>query len=83
MDISLYEHDPAFVGVIREIAAGWIESGSNWEEPTQMELRKLASAHVVRGERDRAVDLLRRALEVGGPLDGAIRADLGELGAAP
>jgi len=77
------EHDPAFVGVIREIAAGWIESGSNWEEPTQMELRKLASAHVVRGERDRAVDLLRRALEVGGPLDGAIRADLGELGAAP
>ena len=77
------QHEPAFRAVIREIATGWIESGRAWEDPTQMELRKLASAHAVLGERDEAVELLRRALEVGGPLDDAIRSDLGALGAAP
>ncbi len=75
--------EPSFRDVIREIARGWIESGRAWEDPTQMELRKLASAHAVLGERDAAVALLRRALERGGPLDDAVRADLGALGAAP
>ena len=74
---------PEFRSVIREMATGWIESGRSWRDPTQGELRKLASAHAARGERDEAVALLRRALERGGPLDAAIRADLGSLGAAP
>jgi hypothetical protein len=74
---------PAFTAVIREIAAGWIEAGQRWRDPTQGELRRLASAHLVRGERDAALALLRRALARGGPLDEAIRADLSALGAAP
>jgi hypothetical protein len=74
---------PAFTAVIHEIAAGWIAAGQRWRDPTQGELRKLASAHLVRGERDEAVALLRRALARGGALDDAIRADLGALGAAP
>jgi hypothetical protein len=76
-------HTAGFRGVIRDMATGWIESGRAWEDPTQGELRKLASAHAARGERDEAVALLRRALERGGPLDAAIRSDLGRLGAAP
>ncbi len=74
---------PAFRGVVQEIARGWVESGRGWEDPTQGELRKLASAHAALGDRDQAVALLRRALERGGPLDAAIRSDLGRLGAAP
>ena len=74
---------PAFVAIIHEIAGGWIESGRDWQDPTQMELRKLASAHAARGEREAAVELLRRALSVGGPLDAEIRRDLAQLGARP
>jgi hypothetical protein len=76
-------HTQVFRSLIREIASGWIEAGRAWQDPTQGELRKLASAHAARGERDRAVELLRQALARGGPLDAAIRADLGRLGAAP
>jgi len=74
---------PQFRAVLREIARGWIESARHWEDPTQGELRKLASAHAALGDRDEAVALLRRALDRGGPLDAAIRSDLGRLGAAP
>jgi hypothetical protein len=72
-----------FRAVVRDMAAAWIDAGKAWEEPTQGELRKLASAHAVRGERERAVLLLHRGLEVGGPFDAAIREDLRQLGAAP
>jgi protein O-mannosyl-transferase len=75
--------DPEFRAVVRDIAAGWIEAGRGWEHPSQMELRKLASAHAVRGERDEAVALLRRALETPGPLEAEIRDDLARLGAQP
>lgn len=76
-------HTAEFRSVLRELATDWIEAGRAWRDPTQGELRKLASAHAVRGERDQAVALLQRALARGGPLDSAIRADLGRLGAAP
>jgi len=72
-----------FRAVLRDMAAVWIEAGKAWEQPTQGELRKLASAHAVRGEDEQAVRLLRRALERGGPFDAAIRDDLRQLGAAP
>lgn len=68
--------EPAFMELIREIAGSWIDAGRQWKNPTQGELRMLASAHAVRGERDEAIALLRRALEIGGPFDAAIRADL-------
>jgi hypothetical protein len=72
-----------FLGVLREMAAVWIEAGRGWDDPTQGELRRLASARALRGERDEAVSLLRRALARGGPFDAEIRADLAELGASP
>jgi hypothetical protein len=73
----------AFRGVLRDMAAVWIEAGSAWKDPTQGELRRLASAHALRGEREQAVALLRRALERGGPFDAGIRDDLAALGASP
>ena len=73
----------AFRGLLREIAGSWVEAGAAWEDPTQGELRKLASAHAVRGERDEAVALLRRAASLEGPHLDAIRSDLRKLGAAP
>lgn len=82
-DLAVIANDRGFRQLIHEIAAGWIEAGRGWKEPTQMELRKLASAHAVRGERDEAIALLRRALDTDGPLDAAIRGDLGRLGARP
>jgi hypothetical protein len=72
---------PPFQAVLREMAAVWIEAGSRWRNPTQGELRKLASAHALLGDRDRAVALLHQALEVGGPFDAAIRSDLADLDA--
>jgi hypothetical protein len=75
--------EPAFRGLLREIAFSWIEAGAGWTDPTQGELRKLASAHAVRGEREEAVALLRRALALEGPHADAIRGDLRKLGAAP
>ena len=65
------------------MAGSWIEAGRRWSDPTQGELRKLASAHAVRGEREEAVARLRQALARGGPFDAAIRDDLSRLGASP
>jgi hypothetical protein len=72
-----------FQAVVRKTAQMWIDAGKDWEDPTQLELRRIASAHAVRGEREQAVVLLRRALERGGPVDADIRAELIALGAAP
>jgi hypothetical protein len=69
--------------VLREMAAVWIEAGRGWDDPTQGELRRLASAHVLRGEDAQAIELLRRALARGGPFDAGIRDDLAALGATP
>ncbi len=72
-----------FQAVVRKTAQMWIDAGKDWENPTQLELRRIASAHAVRGEREQAVVLLRRALERGGPVDADVRAELIALGAAP
>ncbi len=74
---------PRFRAVVSEIAAGWIARGRAREHPTQQELQTIAHAHFVRGERDEAVAVLRRALALGGPRDPQIRADLEVLGVQP
>jgi hypothetical protein len=73
----------AFQAVLRDMAGMWIEAGAGWSDPTQGELRRLASAHALRGERAQAISLLRRALAEGGPFDAAIRKDLAAIGESP
>lgn len=75
--------DPKFRAVVSEIAAGWIARVRSLENPTQHELQIVAHAHFVRGEKAEAIAVLRRALDVGGPSDARVRADLEALGAAP
>ena len=72
-----------FQSLVRETAQSWIEASKRWEDPTQLELRRIANAHAVRGEREQAIALLRRALERGGPVDAGVRAELIALGATP
>ena len=73
---------PEFRALIREIAAGWVDSMRGKRDPTQRELRLLAQAHVARGELSEALAALRRALERGGPLDPRIRGEIAALQAA-
>jgi tetratricopeptide (TPR) repeat protein len=72
------EH-PAFQALVREMAADWIETYAAKGELTQLELRTVAGAHVARGEYREATRLLERALEVGGPTDAEVRAELAAL----
>jgi hypothetical protein len=78
---SVRDH-PEFRAVVREIAAGWIDSMRRKVDPTQGELRLLAQAHVVRGELSDALAVLRRALERGGALDPRIRSEIAAVRAA-
>jgi tetratricopeptide (TPR) repeat protein len=71
---------PRFRALVREIAAGWIERLGRHEDATQLELAMVANAHYVRGEREQAVAMFRRALERGGSQDDHIRAELAALG---
>jgi hypothetical protein len=70
---------PAVQAVVREMAAGWIESLLRKPDVTQNELRTVARAHVARGELREAEAVLRRALAMGGREDARIRADLEAL----
>ncbi len=72
------EH-PEVQAVVREIAAGWIESLLRKPDVTQGELRTVAQAHVARREYREAEAVLRRALALGGREDARIRADLDAL----
>ncbi|MGH0031856.1 MAG: hypothetical protein ACQGVC_18865 [Myxococcota bacterium] len=74
-------HTAAFQGVLRDTAQVWIDAAKDWDSPTQIELHRIASAHVVRGEIPEAIALLRRALAQGGPIDETVRNDLAALGA--
>ena len=73
---------PEFRALIREIAAGWVDTMHRKGDPTQRELRLLARAHVVRGELSEALAALRRALERGGALDSQIRSEMAAVQAA-
>jgi len=74
--------DPRFRAVVRDLAAWWIARSETLPEPTQMELRVLALAHLARGEREQARAALGAALQRGGPIDDRIRSELRELGGA-
>ncbi len=71
---------PRFRALVREIAAGWIQSLGERENLTQLELAMLANAHYVRGEQRLAIEAFRRALSRGGPQDAYIRGELAALG---
>jgi hypothetical protein len=67
---------PSFQALVREMAAGWIATYARKGELTQLELRTVAGAHFARGEYRDAARLLERALEVGGPTDAEVQAEL-------
>ncbi len=71
--------DPRFRAVVRDLASGWIRHYERLDDPTQMELRVLALAHLARGERDEAISALEAALAHGGPIDDRIRSELDQL----
>ncbi len=68
--------DPAFQQLVNEVAGRWIERASRRRVESQAELRMLGLAHLQRRELDEAVASYERALELGGPLDPTLRAEL-------
>ena len=75
--------DPRFAALVREMAGWWVDRLSATADPTQIELRTLAAAHLARGERAAAIEALERALARGGPLDARLRDELAQLRAPP
>jgi tetratricopeptide (TPR) repeat protein len=75
--------DPRFRSLVREMAGWWVERLSATPDPTQIELRTLALAHLARGERQAAIDALERAVRRGGPLDARLRDELAQVRASP
>jgi tetratricopeptide (TPR) repeat protein len=78
---SVRDH-PEFRALVHEIAGGWIEDARHTANPTQIELRGVGHAHIARGEYAQALEVLERALEMGGPRDAEIRAELAALRSA-
>jgi hypothetical protein len=74
--------DPRFRVLVREIAAGWIESGRRKPDATQTELRAIAHAHVAREEYAEALRSYDAAVAAGGPDSAAIRAETAAVRAA-
>jgi hypothetical protein len=70
---------PPFVAVRARIAENWIRQVEARERHLQPELRKLAHAHLARGDREGARRAYERALAKGGPLDGVVRDELAAL----
>jgi hypothetical protein len=75
--------DPRFESLVREIATSWVGRMEALPDPTQIELRTLAMAHLARGERDAAIENLERALAKGGPIDARIRDEIAQIRALP
>ncbi len=83
--------DPTFARVLRspevravilDMAAWWTARAEELEDPTQEELWRFARAHLVRGEPDRARELLEEGLRKGGPNDAVLQAELDRIGPA-
>ncbi len=71
--------DARFRSLLEEIALGMIQRLERNDSPGQLELHVIAVAYELRGETERAAQALERALEVGGPIDPQVRADLRRL----
>ncbi len=68
--------DPEFRALLREIAGWWVDEIGAKPDPTQLELRTLAVAHLARDEPEAALRRLEQALAVGGVLDDQIRGEI-------
>jgi hypothetical protein len=73
---------PEFRALVHEIAGGWIERARHKPNPTQIELRAVGHAHIARSEHAQALEILERALEMGGPRSAEIGAEVAALRAA-
>lgn len=75
--------DPRFDALIGEIAGWWVQRLASETDPTQLELRTLAIAHLARHERSEAIAALERAAATKGPLDAQIRDELAQVRSTP
>jgi hypothetical protein len=75
-ELAVLRTQPAFREVIRGLALRDIERLSAQQTPTQVELRQLALAYVVRDRLADAISTLERALDVEGLRDEQIRDEL-------
>jgi len=65
--LAPYRRDPRYRELLGELATGWLASAEQLAVPTQSELHVMAMAYAARGERERALETLRRAEAAGGP----------------
>jgi len=70
---------PEFQALLAEMASSQLERLNENADPSQLELHSMAMLYDVRGETDRAVEALERALAEGGPIDDRIRSELENL----
>ena len=73
------QNDPAFGQLKKQWAREWIERLSANPQPSQLELRVIAQAHVVLGDLMAARQEIIRAIDAGGPITGDLEQDLAEL----
>ncbi len=71
--------DPRFQALLVEIATDLLTFLSQREEPAQQELLVMALARHIRGETPEAIELLERALALGGPRTETVQQNLDEL----
>jgi len=70
---------PRFSALLREMAREWIDRLEQVEAPSQLELRVIAQAYIVLDERTRALEHLREARQVGGPVDAEVAREIEDL----
>lgn len=78
--LAAYRHRPGVEAVLREMAAWWIEREAKIDRLAQIDLYMIGRAHEVRGEPERALRSLERALALGGPHDEVLRRHMARLG---
>ncbi len=80
-----FSNDPAFLRVrghesfrrlVDDVALQWIAHAQSHQLQTQPWLRSVATAYLVRGEYEHAIDFFERSARVGGPLQAVILAEM-------
>ncbi len=79
---AFLREDPRYQRLLQETADERLALYLRNPDPSQPELLAIAIAYRAKGDLDRAIDALERALEVGGPAEERVRAELRELTAA-